>query len=218
MNNPMDDNYFASVARELERRTGVHVRYTYNDREYSAGSNARDEVSIGRKLLEILDRDELMAVMAHEVGHTVRSDTPALYAYLLVAISFMVMIPAILLSVPTFLLVPELGRMLVDTAFITFGFAIIVSVASRLLGVARRQQDVEFFADDYAKRHVGGEPLVTSLRKLSGTSHFSIDRKVRVNPLSVAGYLGLVACVGASMVLIGETHPDTRERIERLMR
>ena len=169
--NPENDNEvrFKRLLDELVESTGTWVRpraYIMdgldvpNAMAYGMGFPFFSAVGVTPKLLELLNEDELRAVIAHELAHVKCFD-----------VGLMTMM-GVLLSIPD-----KLGRMLTGGAT-SLGKSIpayaigyfLIFVGKYVLGVLRfaMQQEREFAADALGASYVGdADPLIKALRSLA---------------------------------------------------
>ena len=137
---------------------------------YFSGFGREKRITLFDTLINDLDEEEIVAVLAHEVGHYKRNHiifnlvvTLALTGFTLYILSLFINHPDISLAigVPT----PSFHAGLV-------GFALLYSPISEVTGLAMNylSRKFEFQADDYAKKTFAATPLVTSLKKLSKNS------------------------------------------------
>ena len=137
---------------------------------YFSGFGREKRVTLYDTLVNDLDDDEIVAVLAHEVGHYKKKHIifNLITSILLTGLTFYIL--SIFISNP--LLSNAIG---VETPSFHVGliaFGLLYSPISELTGlimnyVSRR---FEYQADDYAKNTYKAEPLITSLKKLSKNS------------------------------------------------
>ena len=134
---------------------------------YFSGFGKEKRVTLYDTLLKDLEEDEIVAVLAHEVGHYKRNHIlfnlivsiliTGLTLYLL---SLFVNNPAVSLAIGV--TIPSFHAALI-------GFGILYSPISEITGIAMNyvSRKFEYQADDYAKNTFAPTPLITSLKKLS---------------------------------------------------
>ena len=158
-----------------------------------------DEVEEGAELaglVEMLGRDEVIAVMAHEIGHVRRHHMP----WLVLSLMAMLLVAGLLMSAPFYALqfagvAFEEGHLPWIDGVITIGSA---AVALGAFGWLSRRFELQ--ADRYAARTIGDpEPLIAALMKLARESLMSLDP----HPL---------------LVWLGASHPPMVVRIRSLRR
>lgn len=137
---------------------------------YFSGFGKEKRVTLYDTLINDLDEEEIVAVLAHEVGHYKRNH-----------IIFNLITSLILTGVTLFILSlfvnnPEVSYAIgvSKTSFhaALIGFGILYSPISKITGLAMNHlsRKFEYQADDYAKDNYAALPLITSLKKLSKNS------------------------------------------------
>ncbi|MBO6631063.1 MAG: M48 family metallopeptidase, partial [Psychroserpens sp.] len=137
---------------------------------YFSGFGSEKRVTLYDTLINDLDEEEIVAVLAHEVGHYKRKHiifnlfasialTGLTFFILSIFISNPILSNAIGVETPSF-----------HVGLIAFGllYAPISEVTGLLMNFISRQ--FEYQADDYAKQTYAADPLITSLKKLNKTS------------------------------------------------
>ncbi len=137
---------------------------------YFSGFGREKRVTLYDTLLSDLEEEEIVAVLAHEVGHYKRH-------HILVNLFVSVLLTGItlyLLSI--FINNPDLS-LAIGVSQPSFhagliGFGILYSPISELTGLVMNyfSRKFEYQADDYARTTYGAAPLITSLKKLSKNS------------------------------------------------
>jgi STE24 endopeptidase len=137
---------------------------------YFSGFGSQKRITLFDTLMNDLEIDEIVAVLAHEVGHYKRKHI--IYNLLLSIIStgFTFFILSLLIGNET--LSQALG---VETASFHIGliaFAILYSPISEITSLFMNalSRKFEYQADNYAKEHFEAEALISSLKKLSKNS------------------------------------------------
>ena len=137
---------------------------------YFSGFGKEKRITLFDTLIHDLDEEEIVAVLAHEVGHYKRNHiifnlvlSLALTGFTLYILSLFINHPEISLAIGV--TTPSFHAALV-------GFALLYSPISEITGLAMNylSRKFEFQADDYAKNTFSATPLVTSLKKLSKNS------------------------------------------------
>ena len=137
---------------------------------YFSGFGSQKRITLFDTLINDLEEEEIVAVLAHEVGHYKRkhiifnlvSSTllTGLTLYILsLFINYPIMSEALGVATPSF-----------HIGLIAFG--ILYSPISEITGLFMNimSRKFEYQADDYAKETFAGEPLITSLKKLNKNS------------------------------------------------
>ncbi len=137
---------------------------------YFSGFGKEKRITLYDTLIKDLDEEEIVAVLAHEVGHYKRKHI----IYNLIASIFLTGLTLFLLSL--FVNNPEVAMAIgvVTPSFhaALIGFAILYSPISEITGLFMNyfSRKFEYEADDYAKNTFASQPLITSLKKLSKNS------------------------------------------------
>jgi heat shock protein HtpX len=166
-------------------------------------------VAVTEGLLGTLSRDEVRAVLAHELGHVKNRDV-------LVAT-----IAAVIASAISFVSNMALwggfgGDDRENRGAGSFGLvlALLVPIAASIIQMAISRQR-EFGADETGAKTIGdGEPLAQALLAI----HDSARRNpMRVNPALSSLYIGNpLGGLGGGMLKLFSTHPPVEERVRRL--
>ena len=164
---------------------------------YFAGFGKTKRIVLYDTLINDLTTDEIVAVLAHEVGH-----------YKHKHIIFNLMSSVLLSGFTLFILSLFIDSQLLSSALgvsipsfhigmIAFGilYSPISEITSLFMNYASRK--FEYQADDYAKKHFGSEPLISSLKKLSKNSLSNLTPH-------------------KTYVFMHYSHPTLRERIVNL--
>ena len=137
---------------------------------YFSGFGSEKRVTLYDTLVNDLDDDEIVAVLAHEVGHYKKKHI----IFNLVASLLLTGLTLFILSI--FITNPLLSHALgVEIASFHVGliaFGLLYSPISDLIGFVMNHfsRKFEYQADDYAKNTYKAEPLISSLKKLSKNS------------------------------------------------
>ncbi|WP_431135039.1 M48 family metallopeptidase [Psychroserpens mesophilus] len=137
---------------------------------YFSGFGSEKRITLYDTLVNDLEEEEIVAVLAHEVGHYKRNHIIFNLVSSIVLTGIMLFILSVFISNP--LLSNALG---VETPSFHVGliaFGMLYSPISELIGLAMNyiSRKFEYQADDYAKTTYKAEPLITSLKKLSKNS------------------------------------------------
>lgn len=166
---------------------------------YFSGFGSEKRVTLFDTLINDLDEDEIVAVLAHEVGHYKKKHiifnltasialTGLTFFILSIFISNPLLSNAIGVEIPSF-----------HVGLIAFGllYAPISEVTGLLMNYVSRQ--FEYQADDYAKRTYTAAPLISSLKKLNKTSLSNLTPH-------------------KSYVFVHYSHPTLLERVKNLQK
>ena len=137
---------------------------------YFSGFGSQKRVTLYDTLIKDLEEEEIVAVLAHEVGHYKRKHI----IFNLIASVLLTGLTLFLLSL--FVNNPEVAKAIgvVQPSFhaALIGFGILYSPVSEVTGLMMNyfSRKFEYQADDYAKNTFAALPLIDSLKKLSKNS------------------------------------------------
>ncbi len=177
---------------------------------FATGRNASNAViAVTTGLLRILDRDELEAVLGHEISHIKNRDVAVLtIASLISTLAFFVMRWAMFMGM--------FGRREgAGSSIAIFGVSAIVWFVSFLL--IRALSRYREFAADLGSAIITAKPqsLISALKKISGRmEHVAPDERARVEGLNA--FFIIPAVSGRTLISLFSTHPPVEKRIERL--
>ena len=211
-----DDPELYGIVREQARVAGlpmpkVYEIYTESPNAFATGRSPNNAaVAVTTGIRRILTRDELSAVLAHEMAHVGNRDTliMAVVATIAGAISMLAMI-AQFSAIFGGMFGGREGR---DNIIGLLVIAIVMPIAAALVraAVSRTRE----FQADATGAHNCGNPLAlaSALQKL--------ERGSEVRPMRVAegaSHLFIVNPLkGANFASLFSTHPPTEERVRRL--
>jgi len=137
---------------------------------YFSGFGAKKRIVLYDTLIDDLDKDEIVAVLAHEIGHYKKKHvlTNMLMSLALTGFTlflFSLFINNAILSEALSVKIPSF-----HIGLITFG--ILYSPISEITGILMNfiSRKFEYQADNYAKTNFDGKALISSLKKLSKNS------------------------------------------------
>ena len=137
---------------------------------YFSGFGAKKRIVLYDTLIDDLNKDEIVAVLAHEIGHYKKKHvlTNMLMSLALTGFTlylFSLFIDNAILSEALSVKIPSF-----HIGLITFG--ILYSPISEITGILMNfiSRKFEYQADDYAKTNFDGNALISSLKKLSKNS------------------------------------------------
>ncbi|WP_072994304.1 M48 family metallopeptidase [Pseudozobellia thermophila] len=137
---------------------------------YFSGFGKEKRVTLYDTLIKDLEEEEIVAVLAHEVGHYKKNHI----IYNLIASILLTGVTLFILSL--FINNPEVSYAIGVTTpsfhAALIGFGILYSPISEITGLAMNHlsRKFEYQADDYAKDTYAALPLITALKKLSKNS------------------------------------------------
>ncbi|WP_179020383.1 M48 family metallopeptidase [Winogradskyella forsetii] len=164
-------NYAESVGFNLEKIFVIDgSKRSTKANAYFSGFGSEKRVTLYDTLVNDLDDEEIVAVLAHEVGHYKKKHIIFNLATSILLSGLTLYILSIFISNP--LLSNAIG---VETPSFHVGliaFGLLYSPISELTGLIMNyvSRVFEYQADDYAKNTFKPEPLITSLKKLSKNS------------------------------------------------
>jgi STE24 endopeptidase len=137
---------------------------------YFSGFGSEKRVTLYDTLINDLDEEEIVAVLAHEVGHYKKKHIifNLLSSILLTGLTLYIL--SLFISNP--LLSNALGVEIPSFHIGLIAFGMLYSPISEITGLIMNyfSRVFEYQADDYAKNTFKAEPLITSLKKLSKNS------------------------------------------------
>ncbi|WP_456437181.1 M48 family metallopeptidase [Psychroserpens sp.] len=137
---------------------------------YFSGFGSEKRITLYDTLVNDLEEEEIVAVLAHEVGHYKRKHIIFNLVTSILLTGLMLFILSIFISNP--LLSNALGVEIPSFHVGLIAFGMLYSPISEIIGLAMNyiSRKFEYQADDYAKTTYEAEPLITSLKKLSKNS------------------------------------------------
>jgi len=137
---------------------------------YFSGFGSEKRVTLYDTLISDLEEEEIVAVLAHEVGHYKKKHIIFNLTASLILTGITLYILSLLISNP--LLSQALGVASPSFHIGLIAFGILYSPISTITGLIMNwfSRKFEYQADDYAKNTYKAEPLITSLKKLSKNS------------------------------------------------
>lgn len=213
---PIKYNYLYEIVDEVTRRAGmpkpkVYIVPTATPNAFATGRNpSKAIVACTEGILQLLTKDELRGVIAHEISHIKNRDmlVTTIAVIIATAISYlanMAQFAAIFGSRD------DEGRSSLSILLLAILTPIIATIIQ--LAISRTR---EFLADETGARIIkDSHSLANALRKLElgvrknpfTTSPQTTSSLFIVNPFSAKGFVTLFS-----------THPKTEDRIERLMK
>jgi STE24 endopeptidase len=137
---------------------------------YFSGFGSEKRVTLYDTLVKDLDDEEIVAVLAHEVGHYKRKHIIFNLVASVVLTGLTLFVLSLLIANP--LLSNALGVEIPSFHIGLIAFGLLYSPISEITGLIMNvmSRKFEYQADNYAKDTYEGEPLITSLKKLSKNS------------------------------------------------
>ncbi|WP_417359886.1 M48 family metallopeptidase [Galbibacter sp.] len=137
---------------------------------YFSGFGKQKRITLYDTLIEDLEEEEIVAVLAHEVGHYKRKHIIFNVIASIVLTGLTLYILSLFVSVPELSLAIGVSQASFHAGLIAF--AILYSPISELTSLIMNyfSRKFEYQADNYAKQTYAAQPLITSLKKLSKNS------------------------------------------------
>lgn len=137
---------------------------------YFSGFGKEKRITLYDTLINDLEEDEIVAVLAHEVGHYKRKHIIFNLSASILLTGFTLFILSIFINNPELSLAIGVSQPSFHAALI--GFGILYSPISEITGLVMNamSRKFEFQADNFAKITFAPKPLITSLKKLSKNS------------------------------------------------
>ncbi|MCK5440487.1 MAG: M48 family metallopeptidase [Maribacter sp.] len=137
---------------------------------YFSGFGGEKRVTLFDTLINDLEEDEIVAVLAHEVGHYKRNHIIFNIVSSILLTGFTLFILSLFINNPEVSMAIGVSQTSFHAALI--GFGILYSPISEITGLVMNylSRKFEYQADDYAKNTFAAMPLITSLKKLSKNS------------------------------------------------
>ena len=176
---PLEEGALKSAIHDFAGKAGFDLQNIYvidgskrstKANAYFSGFGSRKRIVLYDTLIDDLDTEEIVAVLAHEIGHYKKKHVLVnmILSLLLTGITLYVfslfignriLSEALSVSIPSF-----------HIGLITFW--ILYSPLSELTGILMNyiSRRFEYQADNYAQENYNGEALISSLKKLSGKS------------------------------------------------
>lgn len=155
----------------------AHDIYVLNGSKRSTKANAyfygfgnQKRITLYDTLINDLDNDEIVSVLAHEVGHYKRKHILYNLASSIILTGFALFILSLFIKSPILSL--ALGVSIPSFHIGLIAFGILYSPVSQILGILMNimSRKFEYQADNYAKNTFSASPLISSLKKLSKNS------------------------------------------------
>ena len=137
---------------------------------YFSGFGNQKRITLYDTLINDLENDEIVAVLAHEVGHYKRKHILYNLTLSIILTGFALFVLSLFIKTPVLSL--ALGVSLPSFHIGLIAFGILYSPVSQILGIFMNymSRKFEYQADNYAKNTFSALPLISSLKKLSKNS------------------------------------------------
>ncbi len=176
---PLEEGPLKSKIKAYAERVGFELSHIFvidgskrstKANAYFSGFGKQKRVTLFDTLIQDLEEDEVVAVLAHEVGHYKRNHIIVNLLVSILITGFTLYILSLFVNNPDLSLAIGVSQPSFHAALI--GFGILYSPVSELTGMLMNyfSRKFEFQADDFAKNTYAPIPLITSLKKLSKNS------------------------------------------------
>ncbi|QXP59725.1 M48 family metallopeptidase [Olleya sp. HaHaR_3_96] len=176
---PLEDGTLRIAISEYAKTVGFNLEKIFvidgskrstKANAYFSGFGSEKRVTLYDTLIKDLDEDEIVAVLAHEVGHYKKKHIVFNLITSILLTGLTLFILSLLIGNP--LLSDALGVSTPSFHIGLIAFGILYSPLSEVTGLLMHwfSRKFEYQADDYAKKTYKAEPLITSLKKLSKNS------------------------------------------------
>jgi STE24 endopeptidase len=137
---------------------------------YFSGFGNQKRITLYDTLINDLENNEIVAVLAHEVGHYKRKHILYNLTSSIILTGFALFVLSLFIKTPLLSLALGVSHPSFHIGLIAFG--ILYSPVSQILGVFMNymSRKFEYQADNYAKNTFSASPLISSLKKLSKNS------------------------------------------------
>lgn len=165
------EKYAAQVGFDLQHIFVINgSKRSTKANAYFSGFGKEKRVTLYDTLINDLEEDEIVAVLAHEIGHYKRKHIIFNLGTSILLTGFMLFLLSLFINNPEVSLAIGVDRPSFHAALI--GFGILYSPISEITGLLMNyfSRKFEYQADDYAKNTYAAIPLVSSLKKLSKNS------------------------------------------------
>ena len=137
---------------------------------YFSGFGNQKRITLYDTLINDLENNEIVAVLAHEVGHYKRKHILFNLTSSIILTGFALFVLSLFIKTPLLSLALGVSHPSFHIGLIAFG--ILYSPVSQILGVFMNymSRKFEYQADNYAKNTFSASPLISSLKKLSKNS------------------------------------------------
>lgn len=176
---PLDEGELKSAIKTYAHKVGFTIDNIYvidgskrstKANAYFSGFGTQKRITLFDTLIQDLETDEIVAVLAHEVGHYQKKHIifNLMTSILLTGLTLFLL--SLFINMPIFSEALGVSEPSFHIGFIAFG--ILYSPLSEVTGVMMNyiSRVFEYQADNFAKETFAAEPLISSLKKLSKNS------------------------------------------------
>ncbi len=176
---PLDDGSLKKAIENYAQKVGFELKNIFvidgskrstKANAYFSGLGKEKRITLYDTLIHDLSEEEIVAVLAHEVGHYKRKHIIFNLTVSLALTGFTLYILSLFINHPDISLAIGVSTPSFHAGLV--GFALLYSPISEITGLAMNylSRKFEFQADNYAKTTFAAAPLVNSLKKLSKNS------------------------------------------------
>lgn len=165
------ENYATSVGFKLNNIFVIDgSKRSTKANAYFSGFGSEKRITLYDTLINDLEEEEIVAVLAHEVGHYRKNHIVINLIMSLLLTGFTLWLLGLFVSQEVFSLAIGVEQPSFHAGLIAFGilYAPISGITGFLMSLLSRK--FEYQADDFAKNTYAAQPLITSLKKLSRNS------------------------------------------------
>ncbi|MBA4746392.1 MAG: M48 family metallopeptidase [Muricauda sp.] len=176
---PLEDGSLKSSIENYAQKVGFELQNIFvidgskrstKANAYFSGFGKEKRITLFDTLINDLSEDEIVAVLAHEVGHYKKKHIIVNLIVSLLTTGLTLFILSLFINHPEISLAIGVSTPSFHAALV--GFALLYSPISEITGLVMNylSRKFEFQADDFAKTTFAATPLVSSLKKLSKKS------------------------------------------------
>jgi STE24 endopeptidase len=165
------ESYAENVGFELQNIFVINgSKRSTKANAYFSGFGREKRITLYDTLINDLEEDEIVAVLAHEVGHCKKNHILFNLATSIIVTGAMLFVLSLFINNPIISLAIGVDKPSFHAALI--GFGMLYSPISEITGLLMNyfSRKFEYQADDFAKNTFSASPLITSLKKLSKNS------------------------------------------------
>ena len=203
-----------ATAAELPVVPKLYVIPIAEPNAFATGRNPKHAVvAVTQGLLNTLSRDEVAAVIAHELGHVKHYDI--LIQTIVAAMASAIMWIASMTR--WFGVFGGIGRDRRDGNAIGWLFVALLSPIAAMLIQAAISRSREYLADDYSRKLMGsGEYLVSALNRISGREDQILEAQGGSVISDSTAHMFIYSPKASFVAKLFSTHPSLEERVENL--
>lgn len=176
---PLEEGSLYKKIKAYAQKTGFELRHIFvidgskrstKANAYFSGFGREKRVTLFDTLLSDLEEEEIVAVLAHEVGHYKRHHVLVNLVVSILLTGLTLYLLSLFINNPDLSLAIGVSQPSFHAGLI--GFGILYSPISELTGLVMNyfSRKFEYQADNFARNTYGAAPLITSLKKLSKNS------------------------------------------------